>query len=219
MCACKQKRASFLIEDILCETRSYKHLRLEPLESNTCSKIPEEDLLPNLESPNRDVSSTNAPKGTIEDSPSKRLFDSKTSQETRSREGLKTEDVCKFSISKLTSADFGKSSTSKHTSTTDFKRNEDLTRFNVQRELEMSLKANLEHRRNTLPLYPTPIKPNALWPPYRLKSPTYPVDGRSMGFYSDPAMKSEQILRNQLAANRFMSNPYSLRQVYGFDRG
>ncbi|CAH0730800.1 unnamed protein product, partial [Brenthis ino] len=94
------------------------------------------------------------------------------------------------------------------------------TKFNVitevDRELELTrMKANLEQRRNTYPLYPTPIKANVPWP-YKVKG--YPMDARHISFYSDPMLKSDQILRNQLAVNRFMPTSYSLRQPYGFDR-
>lgn len=90
----------------------------------------------------------------------------------------------------------------------------------VQRELELTkMKVNLEQRRNTYPLYPTPIKANIPWPGYRMKT-GYPVDARCpMGLYSEQIIKSDQILRSQLAVNRFASNPYSLRQAYGYDRG
>lgn len=101
------------------------------------------------------------------------------------------------------------------------KYNELETKFNVMtevdRELELTrMKANLEQRRNTYPLYPTPIKANVPWP-YKVKS--YPMEARHVSFYSDPMLKSDQILRNQLAVNRFMPTSYSLRQPYGFDRG
>ncbi|XP_039760162.1 hematopoietically-expressed homeobox protein hhex-like [Pararge aegeria] len=143
MCACKQKRASFLIEDILCETKPHKHLGHEPLESLTCSKKPE-------------------------------VF----------------ELITKLNVV-----------------------------TEVQRELEIvKLKVNLEQRRNTYPIYPTPIKANLPWTPYRLKNSGYPMESRHpMSFFSDPMLKTEQILRNQLAVNRLVTNPYSLRQVYGFD--
>ncbi|XP_045454567.1 hematopoietically-expressed homeobox protein hhex-like [Melitaea cinxia] len=86
-------------------------------------------------------------------------------------------------------------------------------------ELELTkIKVNLEQRRNTYPLYPTPIKANIPWPGYRMKT-GYPVDSRCpMGLYSEQIIKSDQILRSQLAVNRFASNPYSLRQAYGYDR-
>ncbi|XP_023935222.2 hematopoietically-expressed homeobox protein hhex-like [Bicyclus anynana] len=130
MCACKQKRASFLIEDILCETKPQKQLNHEPLDAVKCSRKPE-------------------------------------------------------------AVTYG-------------------------RELEMAkLKVNLEQRRNTYPVYPTPIKANIPWSPYRLKNSGYPMDRHPMSYYSEPMLKSEQILRNQLAVNRFVTNPYSLRQVYG----
>ncbi|XP_026483183.2 hematopoietically-expressed homeobox protein hhex-like [Vanessa tameamea] len=103
------------------------------------------------------------------------------------------------------------------------KHDERQAKFNVitevQRELELTkMKVNLEQRRNTYPLYPTPIKANLPWPTYRMKA-GYPIDTRHpMSFYSDHMLKSEQILRNQLAVNRFVSSPYSLRQPYAFDR-
>ncbi|CAH2095002.1 unnamed protein product [Euphydryas editha] len=97
------------------------------------------------------------------------------------------------------------------------------TKFNVmtevQRELELTkMKVNLEQRRNTYPLYPTPIKANMPWPAYRMKT-GYPVETRPpMNLYNEHMMKTDQILRSQLAVNRFASSPYSLRQAYGYDR-
>ncbi|CAG4990863.1 unnamed protein product [Parnassius apollo] len=95
-------------------------------------------------------------------------------------------------------------------------------RFNtaeVDRELELSnANVNLEQRRNTYPLYPTPIKAGIPWTPYRVKA-NYPLESRHpFSYYSDPVMNSEQILRSQLAVSRFPSHPY-IRQTYGFDRG
>lgn len=93
----------------------------------------------------------------------------------------------------------------------------------VQKELELSkVKVNLEQRRNTYPLYPTPIKANMPWPPYRVKDTvSYPLDVRhSFSYFSDPMLNSDQILRNQLAVNRYMPpHPFAVRQAYGFDRG
>ncbi|RVE53423.1 hypothetical protein evm_001993 [Chilo suppressalis] len=89
----------------------------------------------------------------------------------------------------------------------------------VQREVQLN-KLNLEQRRNTYPLYPTPVKVNVPWSPYKTKDPVaYPVEHRSpFSYYSEPMLNSEQILRNQLAANRFVSPTFALRQPYGFDR-
>ncbi|XP_059058790.1 homeobox protein Hox-C6a-like [Achroia grisella] len=100
---------------------------------------------------------------------------------------------------------------------------EKIIKFNVIREVqhEMELnKVNLEQRRNTYPLYPTPMKANLSWTRYRAKDPvSYPVQPRhSFSYYSDPMLNSDQILRNQLAANRFVSHPFTIRQTYGYDR-
>ncbi|KAM3955335.1 uncharacterized protein ACR2FA_010760 [Aphomia sociella] len=101
---------------------------------------------------------------------------------------------------------------------------EKLTKFNVIREVqhEMELnKINLEQRRNTYPIYPMPLKANLSWTRYRAKDPvSYPLQPRhsSFSYYSDPMINTDQILRSQLAANRFASHPLTLRQTYGFDR-
>ncbi|CAK1593636.1 unnamed protein product [Parnassius mnemosyne] len=99
--------------------------------------------------------------------------------------------------------------------------NEKEAKFNtreVDRELELSnVNINLEQRSNTYPLYPTPIKAGIPWTPYRVKA-NYPLESRHpFSYYSDPVMNSDQILRSQLAVNRFSSHPY-IRQSYGFDR-
>ncbi|KAL4717246.1 hypothetical protein ACJJTC_017133 [Scirpophaga incertulas] len=100
---------------------------------------------------------------------------------------------------------------------------DNLTKFNVvcevQKEIQLN-KVNLEQRRNTYPLYPTPMKISMPWQPYRTKEPiSYPVEPRpAFSYYSEPMLNTEQILRNQLIANRFVSHPYSVRQTYGFDR-
>ncbi|CAH2242889.1 jg14459 [Pararge aegeria aegeria] len=234
MCACKQKRASFLIEDILCETKPHKHLSHEPLESLTCSKKPEvfgicAVTTPVIEFANQNVASK-TPKVANTDNKGFSIANLASSEpgSCKGLTSLATEDGCKFSISKLTTGDFGKDcSTSKNaTHSSNPNRNEELiTKLNVvtevQRELEIvKLKVNLEQRRNTYPIYPTPIKANLPWTPYRLKNSGYPMESRHpMSFYSDPMLKTEQILRNQLAVNRLVTNPYSLRQVYGFDGG
>lgn len=87
-------------------------------------------------------------------------------------------------------------------------------------------KVNLEHRRNTYPLYPTPIKANVpplstsvTWPHYRGKETSGFLERPPFSYYSDPMLNSNQILRSQLAANRFVSHPFTIRQAYGFDRG
>ncbi|XP_045779525.1 homeobox protein Hox-C13b-like [Maniola jurtina] len=224
MCACKQKRASFLIEDILCEPKTYKRFSKEPLELLTCSKKPEvvsNSGLPTSEFFNQDVYPKEVPKMAPADSSCKGFSIAELAPQDKSFKGL-TENGFKFSISNLTTEDYGKKTTSTRCNSN---KNEDLmTKFNivtdVQRELEMAKhKGSLEQRRNTYPIYPTPVKANAPWSPCRLKSPSFSMEPRHpMGFYSDPMMKSEQILRNQLAVNRFVTNPYSLRQMYGFDR-
>ncbi|CAG4988682.1 unnamed protein product [Colias eurytheme] len=82
----------------------------------------------------------------------------------------------------------------------------------VQRELGTSqAMVNLEHRRNTYPLYPTPVKANFAWP-YKLKS----FEQRP-GLYSEPVLNSDQILRSQLSMSRYVPAPYSVPQ-YNFDR-
>ncbi|XP_026761458.2 homeobox protein Hox-C6a-like [Galleria mellonella] len=101
--------------------------------------------------------------------------------------------------------------------------NEKITKFNVIREVqyEMELnKINLEQRRNTYPIYPTPMKANLSWTRYRAKDPvSYPVQPRhSFSYYSDPMLNTDQILRSQLAANRYVTHPFTVRQTYGFDR-
>lgn len=91
----------------------------------------------------------------------------------------------------------------------------------VHKELESTkVNMNLEQRRNTYPLYPMPIKPGVAWPQYKMKA-GYPMDNRpSVNYYSEPVLKAEHILRNQLAATRYVAGPGPfLRQVYGFDRG
>ncbi|KAL0868648.1 hypothetical protein ABMA27_008102 [Loxostege sticticalis] len=101
---------------------------------------------------------------------------------------------------------------------------EKLTRFNVASEVQNEMllnKINLEHRRNTYPIYPTPMKLNLPMAPYRTKDPvTYPVELRhSFSYYSDPMLNTDQMLRSQLAANRFVAHhPFTIRQSYGFDR-
>ncbi|OWR51544.1 hypothetical protein KGM_209061 [Danaus plexippus plexippus] len=90
----------------------------------------------------------------------------------------------------------------------------------VHKELESTkVNMNLEQRRNTYPLYPMPIKPGVAWPQYKMKA-GYPMDNRpSVNYYSEPVLKAEHILRNQLAATRYVAGPGPfLRQVYGFDR-
>lgn len=93
------------------------------------------------------------------------------------------------------------------------------------KNLDLS-KVNLDHRRNTYPLYPTPIKANVpplsssvTWPQYRGKETSGFLERPPFSYYSDPLLNSNQILRSQLAANRFVSHPFTIRQAYGFDRG
>lgn len=100
------------------------------------------------------------------------------------------------------------------------------TKFNVvsevQKELELSsVKVNLDQRRKTYPLYPTPLKANVPWSPYRVKDSSYQLDVRHpFSYFSEPILNSEQILRNHLTGNRFMpTHPFAVRQAYGFDRG
>lgn len=101
-------------------------------------------------------------------------------------------------------------------------------RFNVvcevQKELDLnSAKVNLEQRRNTYPLYPTPVKANTAWPvpAFRMKDVVnYPMEPRqSFSYFSDPMLNADQILRNQLATNSYLPHPLLLRQPLGFDRG
>lgn len=100
---------------------------------------------------------------------------------------------------------------------------EKITKFNVtcevQKEMQLN-KTNLEQRRNTFPIYPTPMKVNVPWP-YRTKDPVgYPVEHRpAFSYYSDSMLNSDQMFRNHLAANRFVSHPFTIRQAYGYDRG
>lgn len=105
---------------------------------------------------------------------------------------------------------------------------EKAVRFNVvcevQKELDLnSAKVNLEQRRNTFPLYPTPVKANTGWSPpaFRMKDVvSYPMEPRqSFSYFSDPMLNADQILRNQLATNSYLPHPYLLRQPLGFDRG
>lgn len=97
-------------------------------------------------------------------------------------------------------------------------------RFDVPKDLELA-KVNLEQRRNTYPLYPTPIKanlsmsPSVTWPQYRGKETGGFLERPPFSYYSDPMLNSNQILRSQLAANRFLPHPFTIRQAYGFDRG
>ncbi|KAI5644752.1 homeobox domain-containing protein [Phthorimaea operculella] len=82
------------------------------------------------------------------------------------------------------------------------------------------MKGNLEQRRNTFPLYPTPLKANMQYPTYRMKETgVYPVDARHpFSYFSDPMLNTDQILRSQLAANGYMPHSYTIRQAYGLDR-
>ncbi|XP_028173366.1 hematopoietically-expressed homeobox protein HHEX isoform X1 [Ostrinia furnacalis] len=100
---------------------------------------------------------------------------------------------------------------------------EKLTKFNVACEVQNEMilnKLNLEQRRNTYPIYPTPMKLNLPMPPYRTKDQmSYPVEPRHpFSYYSDPMLNTDQMLRTQLAANRFVTHPFTIRQSYGFDR-
>uniref|UniRef100_A0A2A4K7S7 Homeobox domain-containing protein n=1 Tax=Heliothis virescens TaxID=7102 RepID=A0A2A4K7S7_HELVI len=99
----------------------------------------------------------------------------------------------------------------------------DLT-YDVPNEVD-AIKVNLEHRRNTYPLYPTPIKANVPplssslnWPQYRGKEATGFMERPPFSYYSEPMLNTSQILRTQLAANRFVPHPFTIRQAYGFDR-
>ncbi|CAG9567750.1 unnamed protein product [Danaus chrysippus] len=88
----------------------------------------------------------------------------------------------------------------------------------VHKEIETTkTKVNLEQRRNTYPLYPMPIKPGVAWPQYKMKA-GYTMDRPSMNYYSEPVLKNEHILRNQLAVTRYVGPGAFMRQVYGFDR-
>lgn len=78
-------------------------------------------------------------------------------------------------------------------------------------------KITLDHRRNTYPIYPMPIKPNTPWP-YTRKESGY-LERPPFSYYSTPILNSSQLLRTQLAANRFITHPYAVRQAYGFERG
>lgn len=98
-------------------------------------------------------------------------------------------------------------------------------KYEVPRDIELS-KVNVDQRRNTYPLYPTPIKANVspmpssvTWPQYRGKEPGAFLERPPFSYYSDPMLNTNQILRSQLAANRFVTHPFALRQAYGFDRG
>uniref|UniRef100_A0A2H1VXD5 SFRICE_036366 n=1 Tax=Spodoptera frugiperda TaxID=7108 RepID=A0A2H1VXD5_SPOFR len=97
-------------------------------------------------------------------------------------------------------------------------------KYEVPKDFDLS-KVNLEHRRNTYPLYPTPIKANVpplsssvTWPHYRGKEAPGFMERPPFSYYSDPMLNSNQILRSQLAANRFIPHPFTIRQAYGFDR-
>ncbi|CAK1545787.1 unnamed protein product [Leptosia nina] len=82
----------------------------------------------------------------------------------------------------------------------------------VQRELEATkLDVNIEQRRNTYPIYPTPIKPSYPW--------SYKTKGfEQRPLYSEPILNSE-MLRSQLSMSRFGAPaPFSLRPPYSFDR-
>ncbi|XP_053615458.1 transcription factor LBX2-like [Plodia interpunctella] len=101
--------------------------------------------------------------------------------------------------------------------------NDKVTKLKVSREVHDELvwsKIKLEQRRNTYPLYPTPMKASVPWSQYRLKDPiSYPVAPRhSFSYYSEPMLNSDQILRNHLAANRFVTHPFTIRQPYAFER-
>ncbi|KAJ8711561.1 hypothetical protein PYW08_008515 [Mythimna loreyi] len=98
------------------------------------------------------------------------------------------------------------------------------TKCEVPKDFDLS-KVNLEHRRNTYPLYPTPIKanvpplsPSITWPQYRGKEAPGFLERPPFSYYSDPMLNSNQILRSQLAANRYVPHPFTIRQAYGFDR-
>ncbi|XP_047989610.1 uncharacterized protein LOC125228932 [Leguminivora glycinivorella] len=161
MCACRQKKASFFIEDILRDAKAYKNISSEPKEPKeplTCS---------------------------AQEEPVQRAADN----------------------AKLESTGFNDAAR--------FERIEKETQFNVICEVEKELeygKTYLEHRRNTFPLYPTALKPNIPWPPYKKDA----AFDRQFSYYSDSMLNSDHILRSQLAANRFVP-PY-VPQPYGFNR-
>ncbi|XP_013186282.1 homeobox protein Hox-A7 [Amyelois transitella] len=153
MCACRQKKSSFFIEDILKDTtkKPYKNLSNEPSKPLVC---------------NKPVEAIDVEKDEVDD--------------------------------KVTKIEYSRE---------------------VHDELDWS-NAKLEQRRNTYPLYPTPMKANIPWPQYRVKDPiSYPVAPRhSFSYYSDPLLNTDQILRSQLAANRFVTHPFTIRQPYAFER-
>lgn len=149
MCACRQKKSSFFIEDILKDAKkTYKNISSAPSEPLTCS-AQEKPVKFEGEDSKRDV---------------------------RNEREVHFDVICE-----------------------------------VDKELEYA-KINLEHRRNTFPLYPTALKPSFPWPPYRKE-----VYERQFNYFSDTTLNSDHILRTQLAANRFVP-PY-VRQPYGYDRG
>lgn len=104
-------------------------------------------------------------------------------------------------------------------SATDTKPEDNIRKYNVitevDKEIEIS-KVNLQFRRNTYPLQPTPLKPYD-WN-YRGKDSSGYMEPR-LNYYSEQMLNSSQKLRNQLAANRYVTHPFAIRHSYGFDRG
>ncbi|XP_030021295.2 homeobox protein Hox-A7 [Manduca sexta] len=137
----------------------------------------------------------------------------------RQRKSFLIEDILQ-DVKKKPYKNLSQEPTKPLTCTTEVKEHRDddkdnTTKFNVicevQNEMDFT-KINLEQRRNTYPLQPTPIKANLPWT-YRGKDPVYQIS-----YYSEPMLNSNQILRNQLIANRYVTHPYTLRQTFGFDR-
>ncbi|XP_037301981.1 uncharacterized protein LOC119192257 [Manduca sexta] len=138
----------------------------------------------------------------------------------RQRKSFLIEDILQDVKKKPYKRTLSQEPTKPLTCTTEVKEHRDddkdnTTKFNVicevQNEMDFT-KINLEQRRNTYPLQPTPIKANLPWT-YRGKDPVYQIS-----YYSEPMLNSNQILRNQLIANRYVTHPYPLRQTFGFDR-
>ncbi|KOB73980.1 Uncharacterized protein OBRU01_10232 [Operophtera brumata] len=190
MCACRQKK-SFLIEDILrdhTKKKPYKNLSNEPTKPLYCRKETNVKGVTEIDRKD-DEKLTKFTLPDVNGNLTKLNVLSKVQYENQTRMNVVSEV-----------------------------QHENLTKFNVvsevQHEIELS-KVNLETRRNTYPLYPTAVKPNYPWN-YR-KEPVGYLEPRQFNYYSDPILNTS-LMRSQLAANRFVSHPLSIRQAYGFDR-
>lgn len=227
MCACKQKK-SFFIEDILKDVKKkpYKNLSNEPTKPLICKK----EAAKKEESSKYDI-----PKDKEQHNTEIEVNDDKFDTENvtcdykviKFNNRASDDGIKKFNDGNI-AADAKFSNKNANYDQTKYsygniQKHNDHVKFNVisevQSEIEFS-KINLEHRRNTYPLYPMPMKANLPW--QHKKEPIYNsirLDPRQFSYYSDPLLNSGGLLRNQMALNRFVAHPYTIRQAYGFDRG